>query len=34
LSTKIIFPLVVCFMPAFFIVAVGPAFTGVLKTFK
>lgn len=34
LSTKIIFPLVICFMPAFFIVAVGPAFTGVLKTFK
>lgn len=34
LSTKIIFPLVFCFMPAFFIVSIGPAFTGVLKTLK
>lgn len=34
LSTKIIFPLVFCFMPTFFIVAVGPAFSGVFKALK
>jgi tight adherence protein C len=33
LGTKIIFPLVVCFMPTFFIIAIGPAFTGILKAF-
>ena len=34
LATKMIFPLIVCFMPAFFIVAVGPSMTEMLGQLK
>jgi len=34
LATKLIFPLVFCFMPAFFIAAVGPAMTDMIKEFR
>jgi tight adherence protein C len=33
IGTKMIFPLVLCMFPAFFIVAIGPALIKVLKTF-
>ncbi len=31
LGTKMIFPMILCFMPSFFIVAVGPAMMGLIK---
>ena len=34
LSTKMIFPLIFCFMPSFFIVAVGPAVLRLARTFS
>lgn len=33
-ATKMIFPLVLCMFPAFFIVAIGPAILGVMKAMK
>lgn len=33
IGTKLIFPLVLCLWPSFFLVAIGPAIIGVLKTF-
>lgn len=32
-GTKLIFPLVLCIFPSFFIVAIGPAMVGVFKAF-
>ena len=34
IGTRLIFPLVICIFPSFFVVAVGPAIVGVLKVFK
>jgi len=34
ISTKMIFPLIFCFMPSFFIVAVGPAILRLARTFS
>lgn len=34
ISTKLIFPLVLCMFPAFFVVAIGPAIVGLLDHFK
>ena len=34
LGTKMIFPLIVCFFPSFFVVAVGPAVLRIMDTFK
>ena len=34
IGTKLIFPLVVCIFPSFFLVAVGPGILGVLKAFQ
>ena len=33
IGTKLIFPLVLCLWPSFFLVAIGPAIIGVLKVF-
>ncbi|MGE8100722.1 type II secretion system F family protein [Pseudomonas fluorescens] len=33
IGTKLIFPLIFCLWPSFFLVAIGPALLGVLKTF-
>ncbi len=33
LATKMIFPMVVCFMPAFFVAAIGPAMISLVKNF-
>lgn len=32
LGTKMIFPLILCFMPAFFITAIGPSVLGIIKS--
>ena len=34
IGTKMIFPMVLCLFPAFFVVAIGPAILKVLDTFK
>lgn len=34
LGTKLIFPLIFCFFPSFFLVAIGPAIIGVLNAFS
>lgn len=33
LGTKLIFPLIFCLWPSFFLIAIGPAIIGVLKAF-
>ncbi len=34
ISTKMVFPLVLCMFPAFFVVAIGPAIIGLLDHFQ
>ena len=34
IGTKMIFPLVVCIFPSFFLVTVGPSILGVLRYFR
>ncbi|MFA5940826.1 MAG: type II secretion system F family protein [Sinimarinibacterium sp.] len=34
IGTRLIFPLVICIFPSFFVVAVGPAIVGVMKVFN
>jgi tight adherence protein C len=34
IGTKLIFPMVLCLFPSFFLVAIGPAIVGVLEVFK
>ena len=33
IGTKLVFPLIFCLWPSFFLVAIGPAMIGVLKAF-
>ena len=33
IGTKLVFPLILCLWPSFFLVAIGPAIIGVLKVF-
>ncbi|MCY1369324.1 hypothetical protein D9M69_563580 [compost metagenome] len=33
IGTKLVFPLIFCLWPCFFLVAIGPALVGVLKVF-
>ena len=33
IGTKLVFPLILCLWPSFFLVAIGPAIIGVFKVF-